>query len=115
MRVTIDLFLSGWRPDCAIINCDDLEHEALQEIEELCRFQSNFAIILLSSGCVSPLAASAAILLPSEMDLKLAPLVASIVTENSHFQDTLRRVRQGASDDRIQTYCYSPSTTGPRL
>jgi hypothetical protein len=94
-HVSIDLFLSGWRPDCAIINCDDLEYEPLREIEELSRFQSKVATVLVSSGCASPLAASAAaaILLPSEMELKLAPLVASILTEKSHFS---RRVAENA-------------------
>jgi len=101
-HVTMDLFLSRWQPDCAIINCDDLEHEPLREIEELSRFQSKVALVLVSSGCASPLAASAAaaILLPSEMELKLAPLVASILTENSHFNDKLRKMLQGASDSR---------------
>jgi hypothetical protein len=85
-HVTIDLFLSKWRPDCVIINCDDLECEPPREIEELNRFQSKVAIVLVSSGCVSPAAASAAaaILLPSEVQPKLAPLVASIFTEDSH-------------------------------
>lgn len=83
-HVTIDLFLAEWRPDCAIINCDDLEHELLSEIEELSRFQSGVTIILVSSGCVSPLAvpAAAAILLPSEMQLKLAPLVTLLMDES---------------------------------
>ena len=84
-HVTIDLFLADWRPDCAIINCDDLEHELLSEIEELSRFQPGVTIILVSSSCISPLAApaAAAILLPSEMQLKLAPMV-TLLTENPH-------------------------------
>lgn len=86
-HVTIDLFLKQWRPDCAIINCADLEYAPLREIEELSRFQSNVAIVLVSSGRASPLAASAAtaILFPSEVELNLAPVVASIFKENSHF------------------------------
>ena len=98
-RVTIDLFLSTWRPDCVIINCDDLEQKPLREIEELNRFQSKMAIVLVSSGCVSRLAASAAaaILLPSEMELKLAPVVASIFTDNSHFSG---QVEGGAAGGR---------------
>lgn len=98
-HVTLDLFLSVWRPDCAIINCDDLEYDPLREIVELSRFQSNVAIVLVSSECVSPLAAwaAAAILLPSEVKLNLAPVVASIFTENSHFS---RQVAQNAARAR---------------
>jgi hypothetical protein len=83
-HVTIDLFLAEWRPDCAVINCDDLEHELLGEIEDLSRFQSEVTIILVSSGGVSPLAvpAAAAILFPSEMQLKLAPLVMLLMGES---------------------------------
>ena len=84
-HVTIDLFLAEWRPDCAIVNCDDLEHELQSEIEELSRLQSGVTIILVNSSCISPLAApgAAAILLPSEVQLRLAPLV-TLLTENPH-------------------------------
>lgn len=96
-HVTIELFLSRWRPDCAIINSVDLEYEPLREIEELSRFQSNVAIILVSSGRLSPLAASAAaaILLPSELELNLAPVVASIFTGNSHFSGRIAESAAG--------------------
>src|SRR5579863_3068643 len=68
-RVTVELFLAKWRPDCAIINCDDLEHEPLAEIEALTRFQPHVPIVLVSSRSESQIPASSvsAILLPSEM------------------------------------------------
>lgn len=85
-HVTIDLFLAKWRPDCAIVNCDDLEHDPLTEVEALSRFQPKVAIMLVSSSCVSQWAALAvaAILLPSEIDRRLAPLVTSLLKEGSH-------------------------------
>jgi len=83
-QVTIGLFLTKWRPDCAVVNCDDLEHELLTEIEALRRFQRKFPIVLVSSSRVSSLAASAAvaILLPPEVHTRLAPLVKSLFTDD---------------------------------
>jgi hypothetical protein len=107
-HVTIDLFLTQWQPDCAIINCSDLEQEPQHEIEELSRFQSKVAVVLVSSGHVSSLAASAAaaILLPSEVQLKLAPLVASIFTEGSYLSgqtaESAARERHKSDADLLQ-------------
>jgi hypothetical protein len=84
-RVTIQLFLAKWRPDCAIVNCDDLGHEALAEIEALSRFEPKITTVLISSGCISQLAAGAAPMLsPSEMYSGLAPLLRSLLNENTH-------------------------------
>ena len=85
-HVTIELFLSQWRPDCAIINCDDVKQEPLAEIQELSRCRPKITIVLVSSRHVSQLAASAvsAILFPSEMHPMLAPLVTSLFKEASH-------------------------------
>ena len=84
-HVTIDLFLAKWRPDCAVVNCDDLEHELLTEIEALSCFRPKPAIVLVSSSRVSRLAAAeaAALLLPSEVRTTLAPLVRSLFTEDA--------------------------------
>src|SRR5579863_10316290 len=84
-RVTIELFLAKRRPDCAIVNCDDLGHEALAEIETLSRFEPKIAIVLISSCCISQLAAAAAatILSPSEMYSGLAPLLKALLNENA--------------------------------
>jgi len=104
-HVTIDLFLAELQPDCAIINCDDLEYELLSEIEELNRFQSEVTIVLVSSGCIPPLAApaAAAIWLPSEMQLKLAPLV-TLLTGNPH--SSVRKQSVAATTYRwIPTCC----------
>ena len=85
-HVTIELFLSQWRPDCAIINCDDVKQEPLAEIQELSRFRPKITIVLVNSRHVSQLAASAvsAILFPSEMHPMLAPLVTSLLKKASH-------------------------------
>lgn len=84
--VTIHLFLTHWRPDCAIIGCDDLAQEPVAEIEALSRFRPTVPIVLICSNCtpqaVGP--AVSAILRPSEMNPMLAPLVASLVNETSH-------------------------------
>ena len=83
-RVTIQLFLAK-RPDCAIINCDDLGHEALAEIEALARFEPKISTVLISSGCISKFAAVAApTLSPSEMYSGLVPLLRSLLNENAH-------------------------------
>jgi hypothetical protein len=84
-RVTVQLFLAKRRPDCAIINCDDLGHELLTEIEALSRFEPKIAIVLISSGCLSQLAAvTAPILSPSEMYSGLAPLLRSLLNDNAY-------------------------------
>lgn len=82
-HVTIALFLAKWRPDCAVVNCEDMEYAPLTEVEALNRFQPKVAIVLVSSSCVSELAALAvaAVLLPSEMDRTLAPLITSLLKE----------------------------------
>lgn len=84
--VTINLFLTRWRPDCAIIDCDNLAQEPLAEIEALSRFRPTVPIVLICSNCISQLAGPAvsAILRPSEMNPMLAPLVASLVNQTSH-------------------------------
>jgi len=63
-HVTIELFLSQWRPDCAIINCDDVKQEPLAEIQELSRFRPKITIVLVNSRHVSQLAASAVSAIP---------------------------------------------------
>jgi hypothetical protein len=83
-RVTIQLFLAKRRLDCAIVNCDDLGREALAEIETLNRLEPKITVVLISSHCISRLAAAAAatILSPSEMYSGLVPLLRSLLNEN---------------------------------
>ena len=84
--VSIELFLSKWRPDFAVVNCDDLEDEALVEVDALRRFHAKLPIVLVSSGPVSPQAASAAkaIFRHSELRTHLAPFVKSHFAEDAH-------------------------------
>lgn len=83
-RVTIELFVVKWRPECAVINCDDLEHDPLVDIEALSRFRPKVTIVLVSSKRVSQAAASAVsgILLPAEMPAMLAPILSSLCNES---------------------------------
>lgn len=83
--VSIDLLLAKWRPDFAVVNCDDLQHEALVEVDALSRFHVNLPIVLVSSRPVPPEAASAAktILHPSEMRTHLASFVKSHIAADS--------------------------------
>lgn len=84
-HLTMDLFLAKWRPDCAVVNCADLEHKPLTEIEALSCFRPKPLIVLVSSKRMSQLAASdaAAILIPSEVRTRLVPLVRSLFAEGS--------------------------------
>ena len=84
-HVSIELFLAKWRPDFAVVNCDELEHEALVEVDALSRFHVKLPIVLVSSRPVPPEAASAAkaILHPSEMRTHLASFVKSHIAADS--------------------------------
>lgn len=82
---SIDLFLTRWRPDCAVVDADDLGHETVVEIEALTRFEARLPIVIVSSHPVDPLVApaAAAILCPSEVQTQLAPLVRLLVERTS--------------------------------
>jgi hypothetical protein len=83
-RVTIELFLVKWRPDCAIINCDDFEYQGSMEREALTRFHRRVTMVLVSSTsvCQSGEPSASAVLHPAEMCRMLVPLLRSLCTEN---------------------------------
>jgi hypothetical protein len=82
--VSIGLLLHKWRPDIAVVNCDDLQYQVVNAIDALKRFETKPAIIVVSSSPVSQVVTSAAqaVLHPSDLRNSLSQLVAL------HFQSS---------------------------
>jgi len=83
--ISVQLFLTQWRPDCAIVDFDPLHPDTNAEISALTLFRLKLPIVLITSHPVSLSLVSslAAVLRPSEVHDQLAPLVKSLFTPES--------------------------------
>jgi len=85
LDIDIQLFLTTWRPDCAIVDFDPLHPETIGEIDALTRFGPKLPIVLITSHPVPYSLASSltTVLRPIDVSDQLAPLVKSLFTPGS--------------------------------
>jgi hypothetical protein len=83
--ISIQLFLTKWRPDCAIVDFDPLHPATIAKIDSLTRFELKLPVVLITSHPVPYSLASslAAVLRPSEVHAQLVPFVKSLFAPES--------------------------------